>query len=238
MKLSTIVPTLNEERTLAKALASIPSGAEVIVADGGSTDRTAEVAKQHDARLVVGGPGRAAQMNRGARLARGEVLLFLHADCVLDPSADRAIEQALSDARVVGGSFRLRIRPAGIGLSIVSFGSNLRARFLKLPYGDQALFVRRTVFEEMGGYREIPILEDVDLVTRLRKRGHLERVALNVTTTPRHWERLGTVLTTLLNWSTIVAYRLGISPVRLARAYRRLHRSARPNSTADPLRAR
>ena len=237
MKLSVIVPTLNEERTLPKALASIPFGAEVIVADGQSADRTREVAAQLDARVVIGEPGRGAQMNLGAKRASGETLLFLHADCVLDTDADKAIEEALSDGRVVGGSFRLRIRPAGLGLAVVSLGSNLRARFLMLPYGDQALFVRRAIFEEVGGYREIPIMEDVDLVRRLRKRGQLRHLDASVTTTPRHWEGLGPVLTTLLNWVAVAAFTLGAPPSRLASFYHRLHRSPRSATEQQPLSA-
>ena len=113
MKISVIVPALNEESTLPKALASVPRDAEVIVADGQSADGTREVAAHLDARVVTGEPGRGAQMNLGAKYAGGETLLFLHADCVLDPGADKAIEEALTDRRIVGGSFHLRIRPAG-----------------------------------------------------------------------------------------------------------------------------
>jgi rSAM/selenodomain-associated transferase 2 len=235
MKISVIVPALNEESTLPKALASVPRDAEVIVADGQSADGTREVAAQLDARVVTGEPGRGAQMNLGAKHAGGETLLFLHADCVLDPGADKAIEEALTDRRIVGGSFHLRIRPAGLGLAVVSLGSNLRARFLMLPYGDQALFVRRSVFEELGGYREIPIMEDVDLVRRLRKRGRLRHLDASVTTTPRHWERLGPMLTTLLNWIAVTAFTLGAPPSKLASVYHRLHRSPRPATEEQPL---
>jgi rSAM/selenodomain-associated transferase 2 len=235
MKLSVIVPTLNEERSLPRALASIPRGAEVIVADGRSVDRTREVAGQFHARVVVGEPGRGAQSNRGAEHASGEVLLFLHADCVLDRGADEAIADALSDPRVVGGSFRLRIRPTTIGLTLVAFGSNLRARFLKLPYGDQALFVRRKVFEELGGYREIPIMEDVDLVRRLKKRGRLRHLDAAVTTTPRHWESLGPLCTTLLNWMAMVGFTLGAPPYQLASVYHRLRRRPRATTNQDSI---
>ena len=237
MKLSVIVPTLNEELVLPKTLSSIPPGAEVIVADGRSSDRTCEAAARLEARVVVGGPGRGAQMNRGAAHARGDTLLFLHADCVLDPDADEAIEEALSDERVVGGSFRLRIRPSGIGLALVSFGSNMRARLLKLPYGDQALFVRRAIFDALGGYRDIPIMEDVDLVKRLRKRGRLRHLDASVTTTPRHWAKLGPLLTTLLNWIAMVAYTLGAPPDRLASVYHRLHQNPRSAAAHEPLAA-
>jgi hypothetical protein len=173
----------------------------------------------------------------GAAHAGGEALLFLHADCVLDRGADAAIEEALSDPRVVAGSFRLRIRPTTIGLAVVAFGSNLRARFLKMPYGDQALFVRRGVFEEVGGYREIPIMEDVDLVRRLNKRGRLRQLHASVTTTPRHWESLGPIRTTVLNGVAIVAFLLGVPPSRLAGVYHRLRRSSRAGTGLAPVAA-
>ena len=233
MKLSVILPTLNEERALPQALASVPPGAEVIVADGQSVDRTREVAARHGARVINGEPGRGAQMNRGAKQAGGDTLLFLHADCALGPGAGPAIEKALSDGRVVGGSFRLRIQPGGIALALVSLGSDLRARWLRLPYGDQALFVRRRTFDELGGYREIPIMEDVELVKRLRKRGRLKHLSANVTTSPRHWQRLGPVLTTLLNWFAVAAFTLGAPPSRLAAVYHRLRRP-RPARTREP----
>jgi len=234
MKLSVIVPTLNEERSLPEALASVPRGAEMIVADGQSIDQTREVAARLHALVVVGEPGRGAQLNLGAEHSGGEALLFLHADCVLDRGADVAIEEALSDPRVVGGSFRLRIHPTSIGLTLVAFGSNLRARFLKMPYGDQALFVRRKVFEQVGGFREIPIMEDVDLVRRLKKRGRLRHLHASVTTTPRHWESLGPLRTTLLNDMAIVAFMLGVPPSRLAGVYHRLRRSSRASTGRAP----
>ncbi|HLE19643.1 MAG TPA: TIGR04283 family arsenosugar biosynthesis glycosyltransferase [Vicinamibacteria bacterium] len=227
MNLSVIVPTLNEETLLPRALASVPRGAEVVVADGRSADRTREVAVQLGARVVVGAPGRGAQMNQGAREASGDTLLFLHADCALGPGADEAIRQALSDACVVGGWFRLSVRPARPSLALVSFGSNLRARLLGLPYGDQALFMRRSVFDAIGGYRDVPIMEDVDLVRRLRKRGRLKCLDATVTTLPRHWERSGPLFTTLVNWAAIAAFSLGVSPSRLAPIYHRLHRNPR-----------
>ena len=233
MRLSVIIPALNEERALPKSVASVPRDAEVIVADGQSLDRTREVAARLGTRVITGDAGRGAQMNRGAEHASGDTLLFLHADCMLDPGADNAIEEALSDDRVVGGSFHLRIQPARIVLAVVAFGANLRARWLRLPYGDQALFVRRQVFEELGGYREIPIMEDVELVKRLRKRGRLKHLSANVTTSPRHWQRLGPVLTTLLNWFAVAAFTLGAPPSRLAAVYHRLRRP-RPARTREP----
>jgi rSAM/selenodomain-associated transferase 2 len=236
MKLSVVVPALNEEDCLARALASVPAGAEIIVADGQSEDRTREIATELGARVVEGARGRGAQMNLGAKAASGDTLLFLHADCELGPEAGEAIRRALADARVVGGSFRLRISPARRGLAVVALGSNLRARLLGFPYGDQALFVRRSEFEAIGGYREIPIMEDVDLAKRLRSRGRMVSLHATVTTTPRHWERLGPLLTTLLNWVAVTAFFLGVPPTRLAPPYHRL-RNGRPSEapSREPL---
>ena len=173
MRLSVIVPTLNEEHYIARALASVPAGAEVLVADAHSQDRTRQIAAEHGANVITGASGRGAQMNLAAEAASGDAFLFLHADCVLSPGAGDAIRKALDDSRVVGGSFRLRVEPTTLGLRLVSFGSNLRARYLGLPYGDQALFVRRSEFERIGGFLDIPIMEDVDLAKRLRRNGRL-----------------------------------------------------------------
>ena len=138
MKLSVIVPTLNEAAHLTRCLESIPGDAEVIVADGGSSDETISVAERSGAHVVRCDKGRACQMNRGADVARGDALLFLHGDCVLGPRARASIESALADKTVVGGSFRLAIRDASRGLRLIAKTSNARARYLKTPYGDQS----------------------------------------------------------------------------------------------------
>jgi rSAM/selenodomain-associated transferase 2 len=224
MKISVIIPTMNEESRLPRALASIPPGTEVIVADGGSSDRTVEIAHNHGAQVVESQPGRGIQMNRGAVSATGEVLLFLHADCELGPGAQEAVSNALGDGRIVAGCFRMRISPPTWGYRLVGFGSNFRACVLNLPYGDQAIFVRRSTFEAVGGYPETPIMEDVILVRRLRRMGKLTCVKETVKTGSRHWQQLGPVLTTLLNWVAVALFFLGVSPARLAPVYYRLRR--------------
>jgi rSAM/selenodomain-associated transferase 2 len=228
MRLSVIIPTLNEEESLPRALASVPAGSEVIVSDGQSTDRTSEIAADSRARVVTGPAGRATQMNLGARVAAGDVLLFLHADCALGAGAQEAIRRAFHDPRVVGGSFRLAIMPTRWSLRLVAFGSNLRARHFHLPYGDQAVFVRRADFDAVGGYAEIPIMEDVELVRKLRRRGSLVCLRETVTTEARHWDALGPFATTLVNWAAISLYFLGVSPTRLALFYRRWRKAKRP----------
>lgn len=222
MELSVIIPTRDEEAYLPRSLAALPPGAEVIVVDGQSRDRTREIARQSGARVAQSQRGRGAQMNAGAGHAKGDVLLFLHVDCVLGPRATELMEDALRKPGIVGGSFRLHIDHPGWGYRLVALGSNLRARLLGLPYGDQALFVRRADFDAIGGYPEDPLLEDVVLVRRLRQRGKLTSINETVTTGTRHWQHLGPLLTTLLNWVTVGLFFLGVSPRRLAPWYHRL----------------
>ena len=163
-------------------------------------------------------------MNLGAEFSTGDVLLFLHADCTLGPKAAVAIREVLLRPEVIGGSFRLRIRHGGWSYRLVAFGSNFRARFLGLSYGDQAIFVRRSEFESTGGYPEIPLMEDVVFVRRLHRRGRLAQVDETVTTGTRHWQHLGPLFTTLLNWVTISLFFIGVSPARLAPVYRRMRK--------------
>jgi len=235
MKLTVIVPTLNEAAHLETALSSLPREAEVVVADGGSTDETLSIATRAGARIVTGSKGRARQMNRGVDAASGDTLLFLHADCTLGPDALNQIQTALNDDdsdNVVGGSFRLSIRGASWALKWIAATSNARARYLQTPYGDQALFVRRSAFETIGGFPEMAFMEDVALVRKLKRLGKLVRVNETVTTGARHWQQLGAVRTTLLNWSMVTLYLLGVPAQRLEPYYRRL-RSTRSTSKSE-----
>jgi rSAM/selenodomain-associated transferase 2 len=231
MKLTVVVPTLNEATHLAAALESIPKGVELVVSDGGSTDETAAISARYGARIVAGDKGRAVQMNRGAAIARGDVLLFLHADCTLGTNAASAIEAALADDDVVGGSFRMIVRDGGRALRWVAATANARARYLKTPYGDQGLFVRRSDFDALGGFPETPFMEDVGFVRALKRRGKLVCLKEPVTTGTRHWQRLGPLSTTLLNWSMVTLYLLGVPAERLEPHYRRWRR---PASTKKP----
>ncbi len=220
--LSFIIPTLNEATHLPRALRSIPEDAEVIVSDGGSSDDTPAVARRLGAAVISGSPGRGVQLNRGARAATGDVLVFVHADCMLEANAAAGIEAALADSRAVGGSFRLRVDSPRWSLHLVACGTNFRARYLGMPYGDQGLFVRREAFESAGGYPELPLMEDVALVRALKREGRLVQAETTITTAPRHWEHLGALLTTAVNWATMSLYLLGIPAETLAPAYRRL----------------
>ena len=222
-RISVIIPTLNEAPWLAATLAAIPRHevAEVIVADGGSHDRTVEIARNYGAATVASLPGRGPQQNVGASLASGEILLFLHADTLLPPGFSRDIATTLAAPGVVAGAFRLAIADQRAGLRVVEFFANLRAGWLGLPYGDQALFLRAADFQALGGYAGIPLFEDAELVRRLKKRGAIRLTASSVRTSARRWQRLGILRTTVRNQLLLLGFLLGVSPLRLARWYRR-----------------
>jgi len=221
MKLSVVIPTWNEAEHLAATLVGLPERAEVVVADGGSADGTVEIARRSGARVLACEQGRARQMNRGARETRGDTLLFLHADAVLESGATEAIEGALGDPAVVGGFFRLQIRSPRAALKLVALGSNIRARALGLPYGDQGLFLRRSVYEDLGGFPDVPFLEDVALIrmVRRRRKGRLVPLDVTVSTGDRHWRDLGVLPATVLNWTMVALYFAGLSPETLSPHY-------------------
>lgn len=225
--ISVLVPTLNEQEHLAGTLArvALEAGDELIVIDGGSTDATITVARQFTPVVLRGPRGRARQMNHGARLARGDILLFLHADTLLPPGALPMVRQAMQAPQVVGGAFTLTFWPATPALRVIAWGTNLRTRFGKLPYGDQALFVRRSLFEAMGGYADVPFMEDVQFVQALRKRGALVFVSPPVQTSGRRWIRDGLVYTTLRNNLLMGLYFCGVAPATLQRWYGERRRS-------------
>ncbi|HYN22967.1 MAG TPA: TIGR04283 family arsenosugar biosynthesis glycosyltransferase [Thermoanaerobaculia bacterium] len=226
MRLAIIVPTLNEEGTLRRNLPSALSHAdEVVVSDGGSTDGTIEVARSLGARVVSGPACRGGQLNRGAAAAlatEADALLFLHADSVLPENAGRSVKEAVA-AGAPGGAFLIRFDHDGfvyrLGASVV----NLRTRWAFLPLGDQAQFTTRDSFRELGGFREWPILEDVDFAKRMRRRWGRRRLAViasPVVTSSRRFAAQGPLRTVLLNWLLWILFALGASPHRLARLYR------------------
>lgn len=228
--LSVVIPTLNAGRTVAAAIRSVPAGAEVIVVDGGSADDTLKAAADAGdrpgppPRLLVTPPGRAVQLNRGAAAASGEALLFLHADCVLPGNAGEEVRRILRAPGVVGGFFPQRPAGGGALLEFLAAGANRRAEWLSLPYGDQAMFVRREAFLRVGGFPGVPIMEDPGLARRLRGLGHLRPAAAPVTIGIGHWRRLGVALTGILDLATLLAWLLGVPPGRIAPIYGRLHR--------------
>jgi len=221
--LSIVIPVLNEAATLERLLpylGAVCPEAEVIVADGGSSDGSAAVPPRFPGvRLVMSRRGRACQMNVGASAATGDVLLFLHADTRLPAGASAAIGEALQDPRVVGGRFDVRLASERLLLRVVGGMMNFRSRLTGISTGDQAIFVRRDVFEAMGGYAEIPLMEDVEFTGRMKRRGRLAALRLRVTTSARKWEREGILRTILLMWTLRFLYFVGVSPARLHRWY-------------------
>jgi len=222
-RLSIVIPALDEAANLAlllPELASLCPGAEVIVVDGGSRDRTAEtVARQPEVRLIASARGRARQMNAGAQVAEGDALLFLHADTRLPAGAAEAIETALAEPGVPGGRFDVRFDRERPIFRTIAWFMNVRSRATGICTGDQAIFVRRAEFEAVGGYPDIPLMEDIELSRRLKRRGGLRALRLRVTTSARKWEREGAWRTIGLMWTLRLLYWAGVGPARLHRWY-------------------
>jgi rSAM/selenodomain-associated transferase 2 len=219
-----VIPTLDEEARIGRRLAELSAQdgvAEIVVADGGSRDRTRELARAVAGVRVVEAPrGRGPQQNAGARATSAGVILFLHADVALPPDAGRWIASTLADPRVVAGAFRVRtVADAGRNrLGPLLRLADLRSRFTRLPYGDQAVFVRRTAFERVGGFPEQPLFEDLELARRLRRVGRIRTVPAAVRVSGRRL--LARPLRSVVAMNLFpTLYRLGVSPETLARLY-------------------
>jgi rSAM/selenodomain-associated transferase 2 len=223
VRLAIVIPALDEAANLARLLPDLARdcpGAEIVVADGGSQDETAAVvARAPGARLIASARGRALQMNRGAGATGGDALLFLHADTRLPDGAVRAIERALTEPGVVGGRFDVRFDNEGALFRVIAWFMNARSRASGICTGDQAIFVRRTDFEAIGGYPEIPLMEDIELSRRLKRRGQVRALRLRVTTSARKWEREGPLRTIGLMWALRFLHFCGVAPTRLHRWY-------------------
>lgn len=223
MTISVIIPALHEEKTLPGTLARLrhPAFSEVLVVDGGSRDRTlTDIALANPLTRVVNAPtGRARQMNAGAALAKGEILLFLHADTLLPPTAAEDITAAMADTRIVGGRFDARLVPDRGLLWVVGRMMSWRSRLTGIATGDQAIFVRRKVFEDIGAFPDIPIMEDIVFSRRLKRAGQVAALRNCVMTSGRRWERHGALRTILLMWWLRLLFFLGVSPERLKRMY-------------------
>jgi rSAM/selenodomain-associated transferase 2 len=215
--LAVVIPALDEAEWIAGAVVSAAAeGADVVVADGGSRDGTRDRAAAAGARVVASAPGRARQLHAGARASAGDVLLFLHADTRLAPGFAAAVAGALRDPAVVGGAFRLRFDRRSPSLRIVEWGARLRVALFALPYGDQALFIRRATLEEIGGIPQAPIMEDLDLVTAMRRRGKLAILSLPAITSARRYLANGVWRTMALHWFAAAAWTLGVDRERIA----------------------
>jgi rSAM/selenodomain-associated transferase 2 len=221
-RISVIVPARNEGTAIAGTLSRLrePEVLEVVVVDGESIDRTAQVACTLADHVVTVPPGRARQMNAGVRATRGDILFFLHADTAVPPGFGAAILSACAEDRVVGGRFDVDLDAPGAGYRLVSAGINLRSRWTKIFTGDQGLFVRRTVFDDLGGFPEIPLLEDVAFSIAMKRAGKIACLRERLRTSPRRWQKEGLARTVVRMWLIRALYSLGVSPERLAGFYR------------------
>jgi uncharacterized protein len=227
-KLSLIIPVLHEGDRIGPCLDHLAQIAEdipyeVIVSDGDPQGSTlSEITPKPDYIVEVRSPiGRGAQLNVGAKVARGKVLLFLHVDAYLPVRALHQVLETCEQQEWVGGAFDLAIASPRLSLKVIAKVASWRSRFTHIPYGDQAIFLRRDIFEQVQGYPDIPIMEDVALMQRLKQNGYAIRILSNaVTVSPRRWEQEGILRCTLRNWSLITMYSLGAHPKALARWYR------------------
>ncbi|SDR98196.1 transferase 2, rSAM/selenodomain-associated [Halopseudomonas xinjiangensis] len=222
MKLSVIIPTLNEQATLERTLTALQrwrDELELIVVDGGSTDRTRDIAEPLVDHVHRAPLGRARQMNLGAELASGDALLFLHADTFLPPGFLPLIRQALADETHLWGRFDLSFEPSNRRLGLVAWMVNRRSRLTHVCTGDQGIFVRTQVFRDFGGFRNIPLMEDIEFSRRLRYLTPPACLDAKVVTSSRRWMEEGVLRTIVLMWWLRLLYWLGVSPERLVRIY-------------------
>ncbi len=221
--ISVIIPVLNEAEVLNQSLSRLTpqlEGHELIIVDGGSTDETPLIAKRYG-QVISSERGRACQSNAGAAVARGDILLFLHADVWLDPGAIEGVETAIS-AGCAGGAFKQRIEGEHPLYRLIERAANFRAKRLRIFYGDGGIFIHRTHFNRIGGFPDIPIMEEVGFSRKLRRHGEVTLVEPKIYISARRWQKNGILRTTLTNWLITLLYLLRVSPNHLAKLYRHI----------------
>lgn len=222
--ISIIIPVLNEEKTIGenlKTLSKLPDDKEIIVVDGGSIDQTVDIAKKY-AKVINSSPGRAKQMNLGAQFAQGQILWFLHSDSRIDINSIDEIEKAI-EGEYIGGSFSLYFYDLDTRfMKYVANSSNRRARFLKLIFGDQGIFMRKDIFEELKGYKDMELMEDWDLSDRIHKLGKMKVLDCKIGTSARRFQKGGQLRTLLKMHKIKILYLLGTPTDKLAKIYRQV----------------
>ncbi|MEP0794688.1 TIGR04283 family arsenosugar biosynthesis glycosyltransferase [Trichocoleus sp. DQ-A3] len=222
-RISIIIPVLNEAAdTIRSTLASVQNveNVEVIVVDGGSQNETVALVQSWGVKVLFSTAGRACQMNAGATAATGDILLFLHADTSLPLGFEKLVPLTLAQSGTVAGAFELKINSPMRSLRLVERMVNWRSRFFSLPYGDQAIFLKASLFHDIGGFPNLPIMEDCELICRLKRLGRISIAPAPVMTSARRWQKLGVLKTTLINQIVILGYFLGVSPSQLVKFYR------------------
>ncbi len=221
--ISIVIPTLDDDEELQEcleALAALRGGfhLDVVVADGADSEATKTICAKYDSRHTTGKAGRGTQMNAGAALANGELIVFLHSDCRLfQENLDELL--AAYTGEPLWGAFNHRMEPHLPGLRFIAFFDSLRAGLLGLPYGDQAIFCSRALFEEVGGYAPVPLLEDVILASTLKKHRPITRLRTAVRTDSRRWRKLGVLRTTIVNWLVMFYHLTGLKSPEMLRDY-------------------
>lgn len=222
-KISIIIPVLNEAENIGLVISSIQraENIEVIIIDGGSQDNTVKIAENLGVKVIVTNRGRALQMNQGAKIATGEILLFLHGDTQLPIGFETEVRETFINSNIIAGAFQLKIKGDQWRLRLIEKTVFWRSKYLQMPYGDQAIFIKASSFWELGGFPEQPIMEDFEFIRRLNHLGKIEILSSSVITSGRRWQKLGIFKTTLINQFMVIGYYLGISPTKLAQWYRR-----------------
>lgn len=226
MKISIIMPVLNEGKILHKTLSSIEinTNIELIIVDGGSSDNTLEIAREFTDIIIISNRGRGIQLSKGAQRASGDILFFLHADAIPPKNFYELIVGAIHGLplkNVIAGSFMLRIKSNGLAFRIIEAAVFIRSMLTSIPYGDQGLFMTKSVYQKIGGFNPYPLMEDIDIAKRLKKYGRIVFLRELMTVSPRRWLKEGIFYTTLRDWMIVVLYTIfNINPNRLIRRYK------------------